>query len=596
MKYRIGSAFLFATAVLITSESSAIGAIDVWADSNATVTVSNVGLNRWEIGITQDAGGTCLVGIDSTSSADVIQRITFFDNPAVSLDNCLLEIRKDSITPERSILAGVEEIDMINPSGTVLNIGNLRIDGILGDQVNQGNVEASLIGAIDVGGNWYAHVVADNQANSSTRDITLARTDGGLVGARLYNNEGNIESIQVGIVVVPFGPDIPEFWASGSIDEIIVAGTTTAKIGSNTSPGLYPGISDVGEITIGGDFGRATDPLVSMTMNSLGEMTVDGDLRADIDILGPMSTTSVYRVGDSFAAVGAISLPSNGLLGQITFNNNDSSSSWLGDVIIGSTTLSPATYTETAASLGGGAAGIVPFGLHGSSSVPLQNGNISPPLTDDPFMIRHYGPIEVNGSGAPVTVGRRPIGSTGSYVSQTGGFSFTVNTMVDPGEHVLEATPIGGYKYQNGFEYLVEPVTSGADRLFCKDASGDPGVDDYDYVFTIGTMCVTDINGDNETDAADLGILIGNFEETGLSESGDLNGDGVVDAADLGILLSQFDETCGTESLGGSGSAGSLLEEMGFDSIEEYTEWLDGLNSEECIEHLCEMMEMLTAE
>jgi hypothetical protein len=79
---------------------------------------------------------------------------------------------------------------------------------------------------------------------------------------------------------------------------------------------------------------------------------------------------------------------------------------------------------------------------------------------------------------------------------------------------------------------------------------------------------------------------------------GDINGDGVVDTADLGILLSQFDETCGAESLGGGGegSVGSMLEDMGFDNLAEYTEWLDGLTTQECIEHLCEMMEILTEE
>lgn len=47
-----------------------------------------------------------------------------------------------------------------------------------------------------------------------------------------------------------------------------------------------------------------------------------------------------------------------------------------------------------------------------------------------------------------------------------------------------------------------------------------------------------DINLDGIVDAADLGLLIGNFGT--MNETGDINGDGVVDAADLGLLIGNF--------------------------------------------------------
>lgn len=46
-----------------------------------------------------------------------------------------------------------------------------------------------------------------------------------------------------------------------------------------------------------------------------------------------------------------------------------------------------------------------------------------------------------------------------------------------------------------------------------------------------------DVNGDGVVDGADLGVLLGNWGDSG---AGDLNHDGVVDGADLGILLGGF--------------------------------------------------------
>jgi len=59
--------------------------------------------------------------------------------------------------------------------------------------------------------------------------------------------------------------------------------------------------------------------------------------------------------------------------------------------------------------------------------------------------------------------------------------------------------------------------------------------------------CPGDINGDGVVDTADLGILIGQFGETGFEQPADINGDCVVDTADLGILVGNFG--CGSVGL-----------------------------------------------
>jgi hypothetical protein len=56
--------------------------------------------------------------------------------------------------------------------------------------------------------------------------------------------------------------------------------------------------------------------------------------------------------------------------------------------------------------------------------------------------------------------------------------------------------------------------------------------------------CVGDLDGDNDTDQADLGVLLADWGCTGGGCAGDVNGDGNTDQADLGILLADWD--CGT--------------------------------------------------
>jgi len=53
--------------------------------------------------------------------------------------------------------------------------------------------------------------------------------------------------------------------------------------------------------------------------------------------------------------------------------------------------------------------------------------------------------------------------------------------------------------------------------------------------------CVADLDGDGDTDALDLGILLADWGCTGGNCPGDLDGDGDTDHSDLGILLADWD-------------------------------------------------------
>jgi len=55
------------------------------------------------------------------------------------------------------------------------------------------------------------------------------------------------------------------------------------------------------------------------------------------------------------------------------------------------------------------------------------------------------------------------------------------------------------------------------------------------------TSCLGDLDGDNDVDQADLGLLLASYL---LDAGGDLDGDGDTDQADLGILLAGYDQPC----------------------------------------------------
>lgn len=69
------------------------------------------------------------------------------------------------------------------------------------------------------------------------------------------------------------------------------------------------------------------------------------------------------------------------------------------------------------------------------------------------------------------------------------------------------------------------------------DRAGNVAVSDTQS-FSLGVAPQADLNGDCVVDGADLGLLLGAWDETG--GPADLNGDGIVDGADLGLLLGQF--------------------------------------------------------
>jgi probable HAF family extracellular repeat protein len=57
------------------------------------------------------------------------------------------------------------------------------------------------------------------------------------------------------------------------------------------------------------------------------------------------------------------------------------------------------------------------------------------------------------------------------------------------------------------------------------------------FMLQVQTGCAADLDGDGDTDQADLGTLLGSY---GVDSDGDLDGDGDTDQADLGALLADY--------------------------------------------------------
>ncbi|MBX3354145.1 MAG: hypothetical protein KF724_00425 [Phycisphaeraceae bacterium] len=126
------------------------------------------------------------------------------------------------------------------------------------------------------------------------------------------------------------------------------------------------------------------------------------------------------------------------------------------------------------------------------------------------------------------------------------------------------------------------------------DLSGNGVVDGGDITVVLGAWgacvrCPEDLNGDGWVSGADLSILLGQWG--GVADA-DLDCDGVVGGADLAIMLGQWGECPSGSSfkflsdaddigLTSSGVSPELLAlALGFESLEDLSVWLSGLEFE----------------
>ncbi|MEZ6164729.1 MAG: hypothetical protein R3B67_09870 [Phycisphaerales bacterium] len=528
--------------------------------NNATVVVTETspGSNRWNVTIKQDSAGTCVVLLDSTDSNDVINNITILDNTGLSLDQVILTIRKDQIAVARSSLLGVEAIDNLNPSGVYLDLRHIVIDGSIGSSSTMKTVEASTARTINIGGSLYANIIANNTTSGSTStDNISAIIDGSVVGAGIYNNSGDISSLTIGSSVQPSGGDYPEFWSSGSVGSIEISGSFEGRIGSNSEG--FSGHPDVGDVLVDGDFMGSS----AMTMNSLDFLQVGGDFDADVTISAAMGMSGFYDIAGEMVSTAEISLPSDGLEGQIIVNSGDNSDTWDGDVVVGSTTLAP-NYTTLSSELGGGQVGVAPFNFHQRTTAPgtgeskdcdphqsevvtaaYDSGTKKNEVIED-VRIRHYGPVYVNGSEEHFVVEFKADALPSSWVDRSS--LFEVNTtdtatsaLTAHRDVVIEKKTTNTTGFTAAGRWRIRPVSG---HLKCGDVNGNPDVvwdsnytaDGYDW-YTFRVLL-------EAPEQQGMTVLQGGTSSSDLTSWGvapfEVNGDGDTDSNDFSDLVDSY--------------------------------------------------------
>jgi hypothetical protein len=88
----------------------------------------------------------------------------------------------------------------------------------------------------------------------------------------------------------------------------------------------------------------------------------------------------------------------------------------------------------------------------------------------------------------------------------------------------------------NSFTYAIDPASLPG-GVYAVQITVDVDLSNTKLYGTYSDAIAGDLNGDGEVDGGDLGILLSQFNSTGVA---DLNGDGTVNGADLGLLLNYW--------------------------------------------------------
>ncbi len=301
---------------------------------------------------------------------------------------------------------------------------------------------------------------------------------------------------------------------------------TTGPADAGAAGGLFKGILDVDALSGAGtsvDIGGDLDGGIEVRQTAFA-----GTIRIGRSLGTPTSTSEIlFR-------------PEHGLAGQVIVNAGDTDGEWDSGSSIAvddkAIELFVPNYSNTAASLGGGAVGVPQFLLHSSSCNPVDGGSavgrgptyaceLEPPCCDvfTTAKIRMKGPVTLVGASPHVTVQRFTGGSWQSV-------GWTVGTaLAGTGEHreVLVTRASGGPYWGSGY-FRIEPI---ADKMTCEGVDGSPDVHEFVYTFTL-TDCdqesllgFFDQNADDTLDEDDLAAWAEtpmNLDDNSEVDSGDL--------------------------------------------------------------------------
>jgi hypothetical protein len=118
-----------------------------------------------------------------------------------------------------------------------------------------------------------------------------------------------------------------------------------------------------------------------------------------------------------------------------------------------------------------------------------------------------------------------------------------LNESEHPGVVLLSASDVNGSGSITGMAYRDTATDDGA--YFGYLLTAENVLTDLDQLrLDAPVSCFGDIKRDRQVDGGDIGMLLGEWDDTGECLAADLNGDGRVDGGDLGLLLGAWDANC----------------------------------------------------
>jgi hypothetical protein len=414
---------------------------------------------------------------------------------------------------------------------------------------NLGNTWAPVIQTAEVGGNANGTISIISTSNFANVYLQSLTVFGNLLGSvTVGTGNSGANSGTLGLLQV--------FGSIGTASSPVTI-TAPGRIENISASAIHANITVDPNVSGGGGLGRiettSGDLTGSLTFrvfsNQAGQGTISpgifvngGNLDANVTATSTVSSiaqVSVATSGKKLAAgktiringslQGPLSFPNDGLSGQIIINANNTGGTWTADVKENNVALTPPNYAASAASLGGGAVGLVPFYMHATDSEPDDGASFIYPNFPNIVKIAYYGPVEI-GTLAPVTIERQEYGVFPVPAWESVDASKFTYAVGGTNNRELQITP-GVLWFQYGYDYRVRPVTG---RLLCRDIPSNGSeasvfADEYNVRLQ---AVVGDLNLSQAIEMDDAMIWI--------DEPVDVNQDQSVDSADLEYILDRL--------------------------------------------------------
>ncbi len=360
----------------------------------------------------------------------------------------------------------VVEAASISSSGRVrLSAGNIkRVRTFSGDI--EGPITA-LSGGITQVTDVAGDLLADIAVEGSISSITVAGEIGTSTSPVSITTSGDIRAVVASAIfadIVASDPGGDDTWDVWLLE--VTSGTFSGSLSLDRL--RDPEVGSEEGVFVDGDL----DADITISRSVLEPIEVEGDFLAGriIEVGRNLQTNTDQSTSQNRGRIKIKGMPggdiligeslfgpivveaSGGLQGQVIINARDDGGVWMtgddgtlgnGSVTVDGVSLAPIPwYDQTSVSLGGGAAGVVPFSVHFKDCSPASSTlrddecenysnaprRVGPGSAWPSVSLHHYGSITAVGEGKPFTVRRKPVSDTScDWQDVTASFSHTMH-------------------------------------------------------------------------------------------------------------------------------------------------------------------------